>query len=312
VLQRYISSPFLLSGRKFDIRCWVLLDGWYRPYLYRQAVCRTSSAPYSVDNLADTFVHLTNHCIQEKHPDFAKGESGNELFLPGMQEYLDRMEMPAAPSPLPPHRLCVICHLLPQLRHVVAETLASVRVRMEVAGASGGGGGSGGAAAAGIGSTGGSPSLGGDYASWQLFGYDLMLDSSFHVRLLEINATPASAAQLLVDLVTHLRGRAIEPHFPSEPRADPIKFPASSPRAAAVAAPICAAPPSVDEYDAAACATARASPPPLRAGSGSARTPFSCAQVLSRPCSCASFLRGLSKAAYLAPADRSINLFDPL
>lgn len=30
VLSKYIASPFLYHGRKFDIRCWVLLDHRYR------------------------------------------------------------------------------------------------------------------------------------------------------------------------------------------------------------------------------------------------------------------------------------------
>lgn len=85
VLQRYIDRPFLIQRRKFDIRCWILVDAEYRVFLYRNGVCRTSSTEFNMENLGDTFVHLTNHCIQEAHPDFNKQEQGNELFFPELQ-----------------------------------------------------------------------------------------------------------------------------------------------------------------------------------------------------------------------------------
>lgn len=65
VVQRYLDRPLLLrGGRKFDMRLWVLLDHNYHMYLYRQGVLRTGSVPFSMDNLDDRFVHLSNHCIQ--------------------------------------------------------------------------------------------------------------------------------------------------------------------------------------------------------------------------------------------------------
>ena len=41
--------PLLLrGGRKFDVRCWVLLDPDYKVYLYREGVLRTGAVAYSV------------------------------------------------------------------------------------------------------------------------------------------------------------------------------------------------------------------------------------------------------------------------
>lgn len=69
-----------------------------------------------------------------------------------------------------------------------------------------------------------------NYSRFQLFGYDLILDSLFHLWLLEINATPAAAEyvyfihllfsynrELLQDLTLSFIKTVIDPIFsPSE------------------------------------------------------------------------------------------------
>jgi hypothetical protein len=39
-------------------------------FFYRDGVLRLSSSPYNPDDLADIFSHLTNHCIQERSPNY--------------------------------------------------------------------------------------------------------------------------------------------------------------------------------------------------------------------------------------------------
>jgi hypothetical protein len=69
VIQRYIENPLLLEGeRKFDIRCWVILDSCYNAWIYKEGVLRTTSTSFNLDDLSDAFTHLSNHCIQSKHP----------------------------------------------------------------------------------------------------------------------------------------------------------------------------------------------------------------------------------------------------
>ena len=71
VVQRYVDRPLLLAGgdRKFDMRCWVLLDAEYNIHLYRQGVLRTSAVAYDATDLSNRFAHLTNHCIAAGAPD---------------------------------------------------------------------------------------------------------------------------------------------------------------------------------------------------------------------------------------------------
>ena len=66
VVQKYIERPLLYKNRKFDIRIWALMNSKNEIYYYRQGYIRTSSSTYSLEN-EDTFIHLTNQCLQIKN-----------------------------------------------------------------------------------------------------------------------------------------------------------------------------------------------------------------------------------------------------
>jgi hypothetical protein len=42
----------------------------------------------ALDVQDDKFIHLTNHCIAAKHPDFGKFEATNEMFYQEFSAYL--------------------------------------------------------------------------------------------------------------------------------------------------------------------------------------------------------------------------------
>ena len=82
MVQRYIDRPLLLSGgnRKFDMRCWVLVDPAFNVHLYRHGVLRTSAVAYDPSDLSNRHAHLTNHCIAATHGDYGKFEPTNEMW----------------------------------------------------------------------------------------------------------------------------------------------------------------------------------------------------------------------------------------
>lgn len=43
VIQKYMEKPLLFSGRKFDIRMWVLVTHELKIYLFKEGYLRTSS-----------------------------------------------------------------------------------------------------------------------------------------------------------------------------------------------------------------------------------------------------------------------------
>jgi hypothetical protein len=69
IVQKYISQPLLLEGRKFDIRAYMLLIAGEKTLyaFYREGYIRLSCLPYDTTS-TDMTVHLTNQYIQKKHP----------------------------------------------------------------------------------------------------------------------------------------------------------------------------------------------------------------------------------------------------
>jgi len=43
IVQKYMENPLLISGRKFDIRMWILYTHEMKIYLFKQGYIRTSS-----------------------------------------------------------------------------------------------------------------------------------------------------------------------------------------------------------------------------------------------------------------------------
>lgn len=70
MVQRYIHNPYLVGGKKFDLRIYALVLSFMplRVYLYREGFARFTNARFSLnrEDLSNTFVHLTNHAVQKK------------------------------------------------------------------------------------------------------------------------------------------------------------------------------------------------------------------------------------------------------
>ena len=66
IIQRYIDKPLLIHRRKFDFRIFALftsINKHVKGYFYEDGYIRTSSREFSLENLGDRFIHLTNDAI---------------------------------------------------------------------------------------------------------------------------------------------------------------------------------------------------------------------------------------------------------
>jgi hypothetical protein len=83
--------PLLYQKRKFDIRCYILvtsINKIVKAYWYEEGYIRTSSKEFTLKNLKNRFVHLTNDAVQKKSDDYGKYENGNKVSFTDFQKYL--------------------------------------------------------------------------------------------------------------------------------------------------------------------------------------------------------------------------------
>ena len=157
IIQKYIESPLLIHERKFDIRMWVLVTHKLDGYLFKEGYIRTSSSPFVIDlnNVDDKFVHLTNNAIQKYGDDYGKFEDGNQLSFYQFQEYID--------STYSDKNINVANDLLPEIKNLARKSILATRKSLN--------------------------SENRKY-SFELFGYDFLIDADFNVWLIEVNTNP--------------------------------------------------------------------------------------------------------------------------
>lgn len=153
------------------------MDHQYNIYLYREGVLRTSSEPYNSSDLQDMTSHLTNHCIQKEHSlNYGRYEEGNEMFFDEFRLYL-----------LNTHNVTLESTILPQIKQIIKSCLTCIEPTISTKHLS--------------------------YQSFQLFGFDFMVDESFKVWLIEINGAPACAQKLYSELCQGIVDVAISSVF---------------------------------------------------------------------------------------------------
>ena len=98
VISKYIGNPLLINNTKFDIRVYVLvtsIDPW-RIYIYKEGLARFASESYTSEgNKSNRFIHLTNYSINKKNDKFVQNtkletdDEGNKWSLSALSKYLE-------------------------------------------------------------------------------------------------------------------------------------------------------------------------------------------------------------------------------
>ena len=180
ILQKYIEEPLLINKRKFDIRMYGMItsmNGCLKGYFYEEGYIRTSSKEYSLKNLSSKAIHLTNDAVQQKENDYGKFESGNKMSFADFQKYLD--------SSYKDLNIDFFKDLLPQIRKIVTDTFRSVHDIIDPCKR---------------------------IQTFEIFGYDFMIDSNFKLYLIEINTNPCLevSSPLLGRIITNMLDCALK------------------------------------------------------------------------------------------------------
>ena len=162
VAQRYIENPYLVGGKKFDLRLYILVTS-YMPltiWQYRSGFARFSSTRFTMhkSGLGDIAMHLTNVAIQKTAPGYDR-DAGCKWDLRAMKQLM-----------LATHGLEQVNQLFHRMQLLMVRSCMSVqKVMMQ------------------------------DKRCFELYGFDLMIDDKLKPWLIEVNASPSLSADTAQD-----------------------------------------------------------------------------------------------------------------
>lgn len=159
VIQKYVARPYLVGGRKFDLRIYCLVTS-YTPlvaWIYREGFCRFSLSRYSgsKQDIDKKYMHLTNNAIQKTADEYGKdGVSDCKWSLTSLKLHIASK-----------HGRDAADRVFLSIQQIIVRSLQSVQNVMIR-----------------------------DTNCFELYGYDVMIDSDLKPWMLEVNASPSLSA----------------------------------------------------------------------------------------------------------------------
>lgn len=152
LLQKYIEKPLLYYNRKFDIRMWVLFTDTDDFYVCKEGHLKATCDIYDLSS-DDPYIHLTNYSVQKHNSNFSKIEVGNEISFESFQNELDKRET----------KINFRKDIYPKICNIIKITEGAVRSKFISYG---------------------------NKNSFEIFGYDFLIDSKYMPYLIEVNTNP--------------------------------------------------------------------------------------------------------------------------
>ena len=138
---------------------------------------RTSCREYSINNLSNKLVHLTNDAVQKKAEDYGKFEPGNKLSYNEFQLFLDKN--------YPDLKICFERDIKPQMNKISTDIFGACHGKLD-------------------------PKR--RLHCMEVFGLDFMIDDEFKVYLIEVNTNPCLelSSPLLARLIPNMLENALK------------------------------------------------------------------------------------------------------
>lgn len=175
VVSRYVQDPLLIQGYKFDLRVYVLVTSYdpLKAYIYREGLTRFASAPYSTqeEHMQDAFRHLTNYSVNKN----------SNSFVENSDMRADNVGHKWSLSALNKHLRCVgvdVNLMWVRIMDLIVKTLLSVEPAISSR----------------------TKQLTGNRENcFELYGFDVLVDSDLKPWLLEVNLSPSMQAESPLD-----------------------------------------------------------------------------------------------------------------
>ena len=173
IVQKYIEKPLLYRGRKFDIRIWVLLTHKGEVLMFKEGHLKACSESYSLDN-NNQFCHITNYSLQKHSENFSKYEYANEISYKQFIECLNKSGKDET----------VFKQIINRMKELIEISMNCVGNRLRTHKKS---------------------------LSFQIFGYDFIIDQNYKPWILEINYNPG--LQISSKVIENIVPRMIDDAF---------------------------------------------------------------------------------------------------
>ena len=167
VVQKYIENALLIQGRKFDIRQWAIVSCWnpLTVWFYSDCYLRFCVHEFSLEaeKLNDRFVHLANNAVSSKSKDFkSTGIEGNMWTKLQLIDFLASYRKTGDGSGSLKSSEEVWETINSKMKTIVECCFSCVQDMMDSR-----------------------------VHSFEVFGFDFMLDEQLNVYLLEVNSSPS-------------------------------------------------------------------------------------------------------------------------
>ncbi|XP_034530715.1 tubulin polyglutamylase TTLL5 isoform X1 [Notolabrus celidotus] len=176
LVSRYINNPLLIDGFKFDMRLYVLVTS-YDPlliYVYEEGLARFATVKYdqTSKNIKNTFMHLTNYSLNKKSSDYVSCDD------PEVEDYGNKWSMSAVLRYLKQEGKDTTL-LMRQVEDLIIKAVLSAELQIGTAC---------------------KMYVPHKTNCFELYGFDVLIDSNLKPWLLEVNLSPSLACDAPLDL----------------------------------------------------------------------------------------------------------------
>ncbi|XP_029316248.1 tubulin polyglutamylase TTLL5 isoform X2 [Cottoperca gobio] len=176
LVSRYINNPLLIDEFKFDVRLYVLVTS-YDPvliYVYEEGLARFATVKYdrTSKNIKNTFMHLTNYSVNKKSSDYVSCDD------PEVEDYGNKWSMSALLRYLKQEGKDTTL-LMRQVEDLIIKAILSAELQITTAC---------------------KMYVPHKTNCFELYGFDVLIDSNLKPWLLEVNLSPSLACDAPLDL----------------------------------------------------------------------------------------------------------------